>query len=270
MCRLLGFAAPAPTTSVDLIGASACADWQAMGILHDDGWGTAWLEDGHVRRVRDSAAGTDNPDLTAALTRSPARARITHLRMATEGMANQESNTHPFLADRIAFAHNGSVEPVERLRAMADPATVDRVGGTTDSAVIFALILERVRDGEPLFTSTTAVAESVRRQFPTAALNLLLLDSTQLIAVHANEGAVPPREDFEASGLGPNLPRDHRDHYFQLSWTRRPGGAFVLSSSGLDTAGWTRMTQHTAARVDLTTLEATFVPLTQTSRGPTG
>lgn len=270
MCRLLGYAAPEPTTSAELIGATGCADWQAMGILHDDGWGTAWLHEGQVHRIRDAAAGTDNPDLTAALTRTPARARVTHLRLATEGMANQESNTHPFLTEGIAFAHNGSVKPVEKLRSMADPTEVEAVGGTTDSAIIFALILERVHGGESLLAATTGVVEMVRSQFPTAAINLLLLDSTQLIAAHANEGAVPPHEDFDSSGLGSRLPRDHRDHYFQLSWTRRPDGAFALSSSGLDTAGWTRMAQHTAVHVDLATLDATFVPLAETPRGQTG
>lgn len=270
MCRLLGYAAPTPSTSADIVGADACADWQAMGILHDDGWGTAWVQDGDVLRTRDDTPGTDNPELTEALTRAPASARISHLRLATEGMANQESNTHPFLVDGIAFAHNGSVTPVDRLRAMADPAVVDDVGGTTDSAIVFALILERVRRGDSLLASTTGVVEAIRRAYPAAALNLLLLDSTQLIAVHANEGAVPPHEDFESSGLGPRLPRDHRDHYFQLSWKRLPGGAVAFSSSGLDAAGWTRMPQHTAARVDLTTLETTFVGLAETSRSNVG
>ena len=45
MCRLLGYAAPRPTTAAEVIGGLACAEWQRMGRLHCDGWGTAWLDE---------------------------------------------------------------------------------------------------------------------------------------------------------------------------------------------------------------------------------
>ena len=46
MCRLLGFISPTPTTAADLIGVDDCRQWQAMGSIHDDGWGTAWIDPG--------------------------------------------------------------------------------------------------------------------------------------------------------------------------------------------------------------------------------
>lgn len=262
MCRLLGYAARGPVTSDDVIGAASCADWQRMGRLHADGWGTAWVDEhDHVQSHRDPSDGTASPDLANALSTRPSRARLTHLRLATEGMRNQLSNTHPFQVGDVAFAHNGSVRPVERLRRMVTPEDVAPVGGTTDSAIVFALILRRVREGQELFDATIDTVDQLRDLFPTSSLNLLLLDPTQLIAVHTNEGAPVPYEDFEASGLGPDLPRDHEDHYYQLSWTRSGDGSIAFSSSGLDTDGWTRMEQHTAARVDLATLDLELVTL---------
>lgn len=262
MCRLLGYAARGPVTTDDVIGPASCADWQRMGRLHADGWGTAWVDDAtHVQVHRDPSDGTTSPDLADALSSAPSPARITHLRLATEGMRNQLSNTHPFRAGDVAFAHNGSVRPIERLRPMVTADEIAPIGGTTDSAIVFALILRRVREGQRLFDATIDTVDQLRDLFPTSALNLLLLDPTQLIAVHANEGATVPYEDFEASGLGPDLPRDHEDHYYQLSWTRTADGSIAFSSSGLDTDGWTRMEQHTAARVDLATLETEFVTL---------
>ncbi len=267
MCRLLGYAAPRPTTAAEVIGGLACAEWQRMGRLHCDGWGTAWLDElGSVRQFRDPSDGTTNPDLASALVEHEATARITHLRLATEGMRNELTNTHPFVADGIAFAHNGSLHPVERLRAMVTPDEVARVGGTTDSAIVFALILRAVDAGVPLLEATTSTVATLRDEFPTAAINLLVLSDAELIAVHSNEGAPVPTEDFEASGLGPDLPLDHVDHYYQLSWSRAADGAVAFSSSGLEGDGWQRMAQHTAARVDLATLQVDVVDLAHARR----
>lgn len=261
MCRLLGYAATHATTANDVLGPASCADWQRMGRLHCDGWGSAWVDEhGSVRRFRDPSDGTTSPDLTGALSDTPSLARITHLRLATEGMRNQISNTHPFRVGDIAFAHNGSVRPVEQLRQLVRPEDVEPIGGTTDSAIVFALILKAVADGLELFDAVTSTVDRLRGLFPTSALNLLLLSPHELIAVHANEGAPIPHEDFQASGLGHDLPRDHEDHYYQLSWKRTPH-AVVFSSSGLDTDGWHRMAQHSASRVDLATLDVETVLL---------
>lgn len=103
MCRLLGRASRAPMTDADVIGADGCAEFQRLGRLHGDGWGTAWLVDGDdgatLHRLRDPDNPTHSAALTEALVETPARARITHLRFATEGLATQLDNTHPFVAD---------------------------------------------------------------------------------------------------------------------------------------------------------------------------
>ncbi|SDS66484.1 class II glutamine amidotransferase [Microlunatus soli] len=257
MCRLLGRVSRSLSTDADLIGVDGCAEFQRLGRLHADGWGTAWLTDGpdgtRLGRLRDPGEPTAATDLTGALTRTPSRARITHLRLATEGLATQVSNTHPFLADGIAFAHNGSV-PVAPLRELVTADELNAIGGDTDSAMIFALVLRRVRRGEPLFDAVIAVVAELRDRFGQAALNLLLLSERELIAAHANEGARVPHEDFVASGLGADLPADHVDHYYRMSWRRTDDG-LVITSSGLPSDGWMPLQQHTAARVDCASLE---------------
>ncbi|WP_430591770.1 class II glutamine amidotransferase [Humidisolicoccus flavus] len=257
MCRLLAFAAPDPRTATDVIGAAACREFQRMGRLHCDGWGTAWIQDGEVRRFRDPSDGTTNPDLAGALADTPSVARLTHLRLATDGMRNYRSNTHPFRVDGIALAHNGSVRPAKELRALVTEEELRRVGGETDTACLFALILRRVDAGVGVFDAVAATVAAVRSQFPSSAINLIVLTRDELIAVHANEGAPVPHKEFEESGLGDDLPRDHVDHYYQLSMRRSDDGTTVFSSSGLDTEGWERLEQNTAVRVDLHTLEIT-------------
>ncbi|WP_344344794.1 class II glutamine amidotransferase [Agrococcus versicolor] len=267
MCRLLGYAAPRATTAAAVLGADDAREWQRMGRLHADGWGTAWVDDARtVRRRRDPSDGTASADLADALVQEASTARIAHLRLATEGMGTVLGNTHPFVVDGIAVAHNGSIQPVQELRAMVRPDELARVGGTTDSAVVTALVLREVARGASLLEATTTTVARLRSRFPTSAVNLLVLSADELVAVHANEGAPVPLDLFATSPLGADLPRDHVDHYYRLSWRREADGAVAFTSSGLASEGWRPMAQHTAARVDLRTLALEVVDLPTAQR----
>lgn len=273
MCRLLGRASLEPLTDRQVIGADGCAEFQRLGRLHADGWGTAWLDDRDVSsegptmaRLRDPGDPLAATELTRALTKIASRLRITHLRLATEGMANEVANSHPFQWRDLVLAHNGSVSPVAELRTMVGQEEIARVGGTTDSALVLALVVGEVERGTPLFDAVAGVVGRLRQRFPRAALNLLVASPAELIAVHANEGAPVPHDDFAASGLGEDLPRDHLENYYRLSW-RQDDRSVVFSSSGLVTDGWTPMAQHTAARVDLATLAVEFRTISGADRG---
>lgn len=134
--------------------------------------------------------------------------------------------------------------------------------------MIFALILRRVRAGESLFDAVLTVVADLRQRFPESAINLLLLTASELIAAHANAGATVPYEEFAASGLGDDLPIDHIDHYYRMSW-RRSDGAVMITSSGLPSEGWTPIDQHTAVRVDLETLGIEARPIATATAGRT-
>lgn len=263
MCRLLGYVSPTPVSAADLIGADECRQWQDLGLLHADGWGTAWISEQTtaIKRFRTPDEGADDPRLTAVLDREPAVGRITHLRMATTGMAELAENTHPFLARGIALAHNGSVHPVERLREFVTPAELAEVGGTTDTAIVFALILRRISQGEGLLNATVATVRMLREVFDHPGMNLLLLTSQEMIVVHATEGTAIPYEHFDTSHLGGRLPLDHEDHYYRMSWQRFSTGATIVSSSGLDHKGWRLIEQNTAMRLPVSPGAETIVRL---------
>ena len=295
MCRLLGYISPVPVTAADLIGADECRQWQNLGRLHADGWGTAWIrpatgsfesarpqntasgtfdagttdgdsEDtissgGHLERYRTPHEGADDKHLTEVLTQRPSEGRIAHLRMATTGMVDLTENTHPFLADNIAFAHNGSVHPVERLREYVTEAEIERIGGTTDSAIIFALILRRRAEGADLLEATVATVRLLRTEFDHPGINLLVLSASELIVVHATAGTEVPYENFDTSGTGGELPLDHKDHYYRMSWQRFDDGATIVSSSGLEHKGWSLIEQNTAMRLTVADGAETVVGL---------
>lgn len=274
MCRLLGYAAPRPTTVSGLLGGPQSRVFTDMARLHRDGWGTAWQTGAQsIAEERsteitelgavvspDSAFG--DPRLGHMLAGEYAASRIVHLRLATDGMACATENTHPFVSDSMAFAHNGSLQPTREIESMISPARRAALVGDTDSERYFAAILSRVDEGASALEATTATATALREAFPTTSLNALLLTPTELIAVHASENVPIPRRAFAASGLAAQeLPKHHDDAYYLMRFRRTEDRAVVFASSGLDIAGWEPLPQETVASVDLRTLQLHLAPL---------
>lgn len=262
MCRLLGAVSPVPATIETVLGAGQQQVFTDMATLHRDGWGTAWRDEaGLHRRVRPtSAAG--NAELADTLTRQAATARIVHLRLATMGLACSIENTHPFLVDGMALAHNGSLEPagpIERLLGAEQRASLE---GTTDSERYLAAIRTRAARGGSVFEALVDTVAALRLAYPSRSLNALLLTDTELFAVHASEDVPIPHGVFAASGIpAERLPRHHVDAYYLMRTRRGADGSILFASSGLDIVGWDPLPAESVTRVDLATLTTTTVPL---------
>ncbi|MDQ1512185.1 MAG: hypothetical protein QOC59_27 [Microbacteriaceae bacterium] len=262
MCRLLGYAAPSPTTVADVLGLDGSRVFQDMARLHRDGWGTAWSDAAGVRGEVVARPGHGDPALGRVLTGDTATARIVHLRLATWGMACTAVNTHPFLTDGLAFAHNGSMEPSGPIERLISPHHAEQVLGTTDSERYFAAIRSRMDEGADPFQAAAATAQSLRRSFPTRSLNALLLTPDSLIAVHASADVPIPLHVFRASGLAPHeLPRHHEDAYYLMRMKRSADGSVLVASSGLDIEDWEPLPPESVTRVDLATLAVETLPL---------
>lgn len=263
MCRLLGYAAPRPTTVEDVLGGEQRRVFADMARLHRDGWGTAWRDaDGTVLGARSAAPATGDPALDDSLAAGPASSRIVHLRLATRGMACTPANTHPFLADGMAFAHNGSLEPTGPIERLISARHRSSLQGTTDSERYFAAVRTAIDEGLAPLDAAAATAAALRQAYPRRSLNALLLTGRELLAVHASEGVPIPHDEFEASGIpAPELPRHHVDAYYLMRMRRGTDGSVVLASSGLDIAGWEPLPAESVTRVDLATLHVETVPL---------
>ncbi len=262
MCRLLGYAAPAPTTVEDVLGGEQRRVFADMAVLHRDGWGTAW-RDGEGRLSGDvhARAGTADPALEDTLAAAPSSARIVHLRLATRGMATTVANTHPFVADGMAFAHNGSLEPTGPIARLVAARHRAALAGTTDSERYFAAVRTAIDEGaRPLGAAVSTVA-ALRAAYPHRSLNALLLTPAELIAVHASQDVPTPYDEF-AAVPAQQLPRFHADGYYLMRMRRGEDGSVVFASSGLDIAGWEPLPAESVTRVDLATLAVDTVPLT--------
>ena len=242
--------------------------FQDMSRLHRDGWGTMWLNEDASRArttvaaVRSVASGLGDVDLRSSLIAHPSRARVAHLRLASKGMPIRQENTHPYLADNLGFAHNGAIIPTDRLRSMLTDGSLTAVKGDTDSELYFALIRENFREGGSLSRATVDAVSEIRRQYPLASLNALLLSADELIAVHASRNTPIPHEEFAESGLPHDeLPLEHSTDYYRMGYYRSANGSIAFSSVGIDMAGWHELPQESVTTVDLRTLELDVVAL---------
>jgi glutamine amidotransferase len=259
ICRLIGFASPTASTLADAIGDLQCSTFQHLSRLHADGWGTMWLDDADViQSTKIATAGQDDLRLTEAMAEQATRARVVHLRMATDGMPVRLENSHPFVADGIGLAHNGSIVPTAALRDSLSPEVLAGVRGETDSELYLASIRQNVRLGFSLADAVFTTVSWLRSVYPKASLNALILSPTEFVAVHASSFATPPFAEFAASGIAEEeFPFEHMDAYYQLSYLRSASGAIAFSSTGIDRSGWTELPGESVTAVDLRSFELT-------------
>lgn len=261
MCRLLGYVSDRPVSVRDVLGEEGLEEFTALTAVHGDGWGMAWREDGGVRTVTSPRSAVLDEQYDDLVSRPLASAGFLHLRWATGGLEITPENTHPFVHGDHAFAHNGHVAPISRLEELLGPDTCAQLRGTTDSERYFRFVERCIEDEGDETEGVTRALSVLRKEFPHASLNALLLTPESLFSVHVNSGATPPlaglRELFESPE---QIPTRHEDEYFAMDY-RVVGEAVHVISSGIDPDGWTSVPDDTAVRVDVATREITRLPL---------
>jgi predicted glutamine amidotransferase len=186
---------------------------------------------------------------------------MVHLRWATPGLEVSAENTHPFVRDGYAFAHNGHIAPIDRLEGLLEPWVRADLAGTTDSERYFGLVRQSIAacgdDEQGLRDALDVLTDA----FPEASLNALLLTPAQMYGVHINSRASTP-----LTGLrrlvddDDELPHRHVEEYFCMDYRVTDDAVHVISS-GIDEEGWTPVPENTAASVDLATLAITRLDL---------
>ena len=166
-----------------------------------------------------AGSACDDPDFTAATHDQRSAASLVHLRWATTGIAVRPENSHPFLADRIAMAHNGSIKPIGRLDELITPEIAATIRGYTDSERYFGLIRWHRASSPDLAEAVRRAVSQLREVFPDASLNSLILGEDQMIAVHAHARSRLPDEDV-AEITAADLPAEHLEDYFGMRWAR--------------------------------------------------
>ena len=215
MCRLLGVVAATSAPLTESLAAEL-PPFTALSAEHGDGWGLAyWSPDGELVSAKEPVAALESRAYADIVGAARADAAVLHLRWGTKG-GNEVRNTHPFVCDGLAFAHNGTIVDSDSLDGMIDPDLA--ATGATDSERYFRAVVTALRRTDPVAALATTAAR-IRASSPISGLNCLLLteDSLYVYAEHDPQSETAQEE-------GPD--------YFPM-WYRRGAQEIVVASSGV-------------------------------------
>ncbi|WP_328302175.1 ergothioneine biosynthesis protein EgtC [Streptomyces sp. NBC_00435] len=161
---------------------------QRHGTVNADGFGVGWYaEDDPVparyRRARPVWGDLTFSDL-ARVVRS--EAVLAAVRDATRAGADGEAAAAPFAEGPWLFSHNGALRDwpnsAAPLAARLAPQELLSLAARTDSALIWALVLHRLREKPDLGAALAGPVRELAAAAPGSRLNLLLTDGLMIAA----------------------------------------------------------------------------------------
>jgi len=244
MCRLLCWATTSPKTLGEVLGEPGLTKFTDLSKLHNDGWGMAGVEPlGSTPQVSRSTTPAYNDDLLGESVGAAYSGCVVHFRKASPGLAVEMRNTHPFVLGSVAFAHNGSIDPQERLDELLTPRWRERMVGTTDSERYFLAVMAEVENGRELSEAIDVVVTRITKEFETSSLNAMFITPSAVHVVTSHDPDRSPGPDMEPDG----------EPYYQLR-LRRSADTVVVASSGFpqsDDDGWAMLENYTLLSIDL-------------------
>lgn len=253
MCRHLAYLGPPATLRSVLIEPPHGLYTQAWaprrqrhGTVNADGFGAGWYADGDPVPARYRQTGPIWGDESfadvARVTR--AGAILAAVRDATAGTDPGLAAVGPFAAGSWLFSHNGVIDgwprSVAALAAALDPGLLLELPARVDSALAWALILDRLRRGLAPAAALADTIETLDAAGVSGRFNFLLTDG-QVIA---------------ATAAGDTL------------WYRSGTSVVVASEPGDDEPGWIEVPENTVLRA--TPRQVSVTPLdrrTETADG---
>jgi glutamine amidotransferase len=194
MCRHLAYLGP-PVTLASLVlepshslfeQSWAPDDMRGGGSVNADGFGLGWYVDGQLVRYRRNVPIWTDQNLLGLAGSTRSSAVLAAVRNGTVGMPYGEAAVAPFTAGTWLFSHNGRIpgwpESTTKLAERLPVADLLRLDAPVDSALLWALIAHRLRDGVPPAEAVATVVHEVETAAPGSRLNVLLTDGHQIVA----------------------------------------------------------------------------------------
>jgi predicted glutamine amidotransferase len=213
---------------------------QAKTATNGDGFGIAWYgARSEPGRYRDVLPAWSDCNLRSLCRQISSGLFLAHVRASTGG-ATSRDNCHPFVSGRWSFMHNGQIGGFERIRrrleANLPDMLYDQLHGTTDSELIFLLMLHEGLDHDPQGATARAVARVLAACAeagvePALKLTAAFADGERLHAVrYASAGSAPTLyAGVFRDGAGRCLVSEPFDHDAP-AWQPIPPGSFVTMS----------------------------------------
>ncbi|MCW5250287.1 MULTISPECIES: ergothioneine biosynthesis protein EgtC [unclassified Streptomyces] len=196
MCRHLAYTGPAVPLGRLLVEPphglyrqSWAPRRQRYGTVNADGFGVGWYAGGDPVPARYRRAGPVWADPSFADLARVVRsgALLGAVRDATVAGADGEAAAAPFAADTWLFSHNGAVAgwpgSLASVAATLPPAELLALAARTDSALVWALVLHRLRAGAAPGPALADTVREVAEAAPGSRLNLLLTDGAVIAAI---------------------------------------------------------------------------------------
>ncbi len=165
---------------------------EAKTRTNGDGFGVAWYgERVEPGLYRDILPAWSDQNLKSLSRQIRSHLFLAHVRASTGG-ATSRMNCHPFVSGKWSFMHNGQIGQFDRLRrgleARLDDSLYAQKFGSTDSELIFLLMLQNDLDEDPaqalVRTVNDVVAEAERADVPAfIRLTAAFSDGEHLYAV---------------------------------------------------------------------------------------
>ncbi|NKQ52601.1 ergothioneine biosynthesis protein EgtC [Amycolatopsis sp. K13G38] len=195
MCRHLAYLGPAVSPAELVFDAPhallhqsyAPNDMRGGGTVNADGFGLAWYdgEGAPVRYRRANPIWSDH-DVPRLARSVRSGAFVAAVRNGTAGMPVMEAACAPFTDGRWLFSHNGLITAwPDSMAALAGKLPVTdllTLDAPTDSALLWALLRERLHAGEDPARAVADLVAGTERAAPGSRLNFLLTDGDVLVA----------------------------------------------------------------------------------------
>lgn len=221
--------------------------------LNGDGFGLAWYPvdgDEEPAIFRSTTPAWNNSNLLDLARVVSSSCILAHVRAATQALAVNEANCHPFRAGRYAFMHNGDIGNFARVRrpllAELSDESFHVIQGSTDSEHLFALFLDRLKtttEDDPALALADALGQAVEQVVDLvdrygdgepSYLNLAVADGRNAVAVRYTTDAPEHSVSLYYNTGSRYLCADGVCHMLDAGDTR---GAVLVSSERLTPDG---------------------------------
>ncbi len=204
---------------------------QRYGTMNVDGFGVGWYADGDPDPARYRHPGPiwgDESFADVARVTS-AGAMLAAVRSATAGTDHGAAAIAPFVSGGWLFSHNGKIDgwpgSVAGLAATLPAEALLRLEARVDSALLWALVLDRLGRGRTPGEALTDVTGMLRAAGVTGRFNFLLTDGRVIAATAAGDTLFYRRRDdavVVASEPGDDEP----------GWEEVPGDSVLTATAG--------------------------------------
>jgi len=195
MCRHIAYLGPAASLKTVLIDPRHSLyrqSWaprrQRFGTVNADGFGVGWYADGDpvpARYRREGPIWADDSFADVARV-TWTRALLAAVRSASDATDRGAAAAAPFTADGWLFSHNGRLDgwPASwaGLAATLAPAELLALEARVDSALLWALILHRLRAGMDAEAAVLDTLAAIEDAGLTGRFNILLTDGRSITA----------------------------------------------------------------------------------------